>query len=115
MSETLFGFGLLQHALVQILKVQETFIDGSQQNLFLVRFLHEIDCPLFHRLHCDRHVAMSSQNDDRHLAPALIEGLLNGEPVHFRHLYIEKNAAALEGVEMIEKAHAIRMGLDAIS
>src|SRR5215469_14597174 len=50
--------------------------DGSQQHVIAEWLGQELHCPGFHRLHRGRHVAVTGDEDDRHVCPideALLE------------------------------------------
>jgi len=66
--------------------------NGDQQNLVVKRLCQEFDSPRLHGLHGHRHIAVSGDEDDRHVDP-IDDALLQIETIEVRKTNVQYQAA----------------------
>src|SRR5215468_7602433 len=65
--------------------------DGSQQHVIAEWLGQELHCPSLHRLHRGRHVAITCDEDDRHVCP-IDEALLEIETIEVGKRHVQNQA-----------------------
>jgi len=108
-------FGGFDGADVGIVDSRERSRDGLEQSRLLERLFQKIDRAGFHRLHRNRDITMSRQDDDRHVDAAFGHRRLHLETIHVRHPDIEDDAAGLGRPCRLQKLNARCVGDDLIA
>ena len=84
--------------------------DGRQQHLIAEWLGQELHCPSLHRLHRGRHVAITGDEDDRHIRP-IDDALLEIETIEVGKCHVENQAARTVDARTFEELLRRREGL----
>src|SRR5215470_18436696 len=88
--------------------------DGSQQHVVAEWLSQELHCPSLHCLHRGRHVAITGDEDDRHICP-IDDALLEIETIEVGKRHIENQATRTVDARTFEELlrRLERLGLPA--
>src|SRR3569832_1788835 len=90
----------------------QRMLDAVEQGLIVERLFDEVHRAALQGAHRHGHVAVAGDDDDRHLHLLRVEVFLQLEAAHFRHAYVQHDAARLVILERGEKVTRGFVGLD---